>query len=238
MSQWKAKRFWTSASVETASEGYSVHLDGRPVKTPAKSALVVPTRALARQIADEWAACPEQIDPAAMPFTRSANAAIDKVSMQHDEVATMLAAYGDADLICYRADAPAELVARQSAGWDPLLDWAQAHLGARLVPVQGVMHAPQDKQALKVLSKQVHALDAFALTAFHDLVSLSGSLIIGFAALGSDHPIETLWQVSRIDEFWQEEKWGKDEEATAMATRKRRDFLHAKRFYDLIQAAE
>ncbi len=233
MSEWKLKRFWQAANVAEVEGGYAVQLDGRPVKTPAKTALVVPTRALADQIAAEWDAVDEKIDPAAMPFTRSSNAAIDKVVHQRAEVADMLAAYGDADLTCYRAEGPQGLVTRQAEQWDPLLDWADATLGARLIPVQGVIHTPQNPQALRVLSDQVHALDVFALTAFHDLVSLSGSLVIGFAALHGLHDPRTLWRLSRLDEQWQEDQWGKDEEAQEMAVRKESDFLHANTFFIL-----
>ncbi len=233
MSDWKLKRFWQAANVAEVEGGYAVQLDGRPVKTPAKTGLIVPTRALAEHIAAEWDAVEDRIDPGAMPFTRSSNAAIDKVTLQRAEVADMLAAYGDADLTCYRADGPQSLMQLQAEVWDPLLDWADTVLGARLIPVQGVMHTPQNPQALRVLSDQVHALDVFALTAFHDLVSISGSLVIGFAALHRLHDPQTLWRLSRVDEQWQEDQWGKDEEAQAAAARKESDFLHAQSFYDL-----
>lgn len=233
MSEWKAKRFWDAASVEEVDGGFTVRLDGRPVKTPAKAPLVVPTQALAACIAAEWDAQEGEVNPATMPFTRSANAAIDKVTQQHAEVADLIAAYGDADLTCYRADSPAELVARQAQAWDPLIEWIHQRHGVRLVPVSGVMHQPQDIRALERLSAQTHALDAFALTAFHDLVGMSGSLVIGFAALENLHPAEHLWALSRIDETYQEELWGKDEEASELAAKKQSDFLHAKAFYDL-----
>ncbi len=233
MSDWQLKRFWQNADVRQNEKGYTVELDGRAIRTPAKAPLVVPTKALADQIAAEWNVVEGRVNPAAMPFTRSANAAIDKVKQQHAEVADMLAAYGDADLICYRADGPSGLVDRQAEGWDPLLDWAESVLGARLIPVQGVMHAPQDAQSLRVLSKKVHALDVFALTAFHDLVSLSGSLIIGFAALYDLRPPAELWAVSRVDELWQQDQWGEDAEALEMAAKKENDFFHAHRFYNL-----
>lgn len=232
MSEWKAKRFWKAAAVTEAGGGFTVELDGRPVKTPAKAALIVPSRALAQEIAQEWDAQEGEIRPAGMPATRFANAAIDKVAHQHGEVAQMLAGYGDADLLCYRAAGPVELVQRQVAAWDPLLDWAESVLGARLVPVQGVMHVAQARCALEHLAGQVRQMDHFSLTAFHDLVSLSGSLIIGFAALHDVHPPETLWRLSRIDEAWQAELWGRDEEAHAAAQRKQADFFNAKRFYD------
>lgn len=237
MSVWKAKRFWTDASVEEVEGGFTVQLDGRPVKTPAKALLVVPTRALAGRIAAEWDAQDGEIDPFTMPFTRSANAALDKVAHQHSEVAELIAAYGDADLTCYRAESPVELVARQAEAWDPLLEWMAQRHAVRLNPVSGVMHKPQDTSMLQLLSGKTHALDAFALTAFHDLVSLSGSLVIGLAALENLHPAKQLWALSRIDETYQEELWGKDEEADQLAARKESEFLHAKAFYDVSRTA-
>jgi chaperone required for assembly of F1-ATPase len=203
------------------------------VRTPAKAVLSVPTRALAEAIAAEWDAQEGKIDPGTMPFTRSANAAIDKVAHQKSEVAEMLAAYGDSDLICYRAVSPSELVEKQAAAWNPLLDWTESVLSAKLLAVEGVVHVPQDVQAMARLRAHVDALDIWALTAFHDLVSLSGSLVIGFAALDGFYPVKTLWDLSRVDETWQAEQWGSDEEAEEMAARKQSDFIHAKRFYDL-----
>ena len=145
----------------------------------------------------------------------------------------MLAAYGDSDLLCYRAESPEELVARQARIWDPLLDWAEAQHGARLKPRSGVIHAPQDARALARLTEVVHGFDPFRLTAFHDLVALSGSLVIGLAAAQGNHDLEELWQASRLDETWQEEQWGEDEEAQAMAEVKRQAFHHADRFFRL-----
>lgn len=233
MSDWKAKRFWKEARVVEAGTGFAVELDGRGVKTPAKRPLVVPTRAMALAIAAEWDAQHDIINPNTMPVTKTANAAIDKVSIQHAEVADMLAAYGDSDLLCYRAGAPEELVARQCAIWDPMLEWAAQELGARLEPRTGVMHAPQTPQAIAALSARTHALDPFELAAFHDLVSLSGSLVLGFAAALDARPAGEVWEISRLDETWQEEQWGEDEDATAMAAVKGEAFVHAKRMFDL-----
>lgn len=233
MTDWKAKRFWKEATVETADGGFTVHLDARPVRTPLKSALIVPTVRLAQEIAAEWDAQEGIIDPLSMPHTRSANSAIDKVAPQHDAVAQMLADYGDSDLLCYRAPAPTELIARQAEHWDPLLDWAETRLGARLHTATGVIHVPQDPKTLARLSGRVHGLDAFALTGFHDLVSLSGSLILGFAAMLDHRPVDEIWKLSRVDEDWQSEQWGVDDEAVAMAETKRSAFVHAKTFHDL-----
>lgn len=237
MSGWKAKRFWKEAQVTEAEGGYTVHLDGRQVRTPAKAALVVPTRDMAAQIATEWDAQEDEVKPTTMPFTRSANAAIDKVRVQHAEVADMIADYGDSDLLCYRADSPDELVARQVAGWDPMLDWADAELGARLTVADGVMHVAQPDEAISRLRAEVHKFGAFQLTAFHDLVSLSGSLILGFAVARDRLNADQAYDLSLIDETWQAEQWGVDEEAAEQRAIKRAAFLHAKRFFDLSGAA-
>ncbi len=236
MSEWAAKRFWKEATVTDADAGggHCISLDGRPVKTPAKAPLIVPTRALVQAIANEWNAVGEWIDPLAMPMTRSANAAIDKVAHQHSEVADMIAAYGETDLLCHRATTPEELVLRQAEEWDPLLDWADSKLGARLCPTPGVMPAPQDAAALRRLRARVHAQDNFALTALHDLVALSGSLVIGFAAVEGAQDTDILWEKSRLDEAWQAELWGADDEADALAATKRAAFMHAREFFCLL----
>ena len=231
MSGWAKKRFWKETGVVEVEGGYTVELDGRRVKTPAKAPLTLPSRAMAEAIAAEWQAQEGEIDPNSMPVTRSANAAIDKVAIQHGEVADMLAEYGGSDLLCYRATQPVELVARQAERWDPMLDWAEAELGARLKPVSGVMHMAQDSAALEQLRTQVHALSNFEMAAFHDLVSLSGSLVLGFAAVHDARPIEALWTLSRLDEDWQEEQWGIDEEAAEQAEIKKQAFFHADRFF-------
>ena len=228
MSEWKRKRFWKEAAVVEAGGGYAVELDGRQLKTPAKSALTVPTRDFAEMIAAEWDAQQDEIDPRVMPATRMANAAIDKVRIQHAEVADLLSAYGETDLLCYRADAPQELADRQAKAWDPVLDWADETLGVRLVTGTGVMFVPQPPEALASLSDRVHALSDFQIAAFHDLVSLSGSLVLGFAATHHWRSAEEIWQLSRLDENWQIEQWGDDEEAAGTAEIKRQAFLFAR----------
>jgi chaperone required for assembly of F1-ATPase len=173
-----------------------------------------------------------------MPVTRSANSAIDTVGPNRAEVVATVAAYGDSDHVCYRADSPAELVARQAEKLDPLLNWAAAELGARLRPVTGVIHAPQDPAALDRLATLVAEFGAFELAAFHDLVALTGSLVIGFAAARAHMPDDALWALSRIDETWQAEQWGEDDEAADLAALKRQAFLEAARIFRLARAAE
>lgn len=236
MSGWKAKRFWTAASVVPAGAGFGVELDGRTVHTPAKTALIVPARAMAEAIAAEWDAQDGIINPLTMPVTRSANAALDKVRPQRAEVAEMIADYGDTDLLCYRATGPVELVARQAEAWDPLLDWADRTLGARLRTVCGVTHVDQPTESAARLRRIVARQDDFALTALHDLVSLSGSLVIGLAAQQGHLPVGRLWHLSRVDEQWQADLWGHDEEAEKAAAIKGAAFVHARRFLDLLHA--
>lgn len=232
MSEWKQKRFWNDATITQENGGWSVKLDGRTVKTPAKAGLILPTKTMAQAVAAEWHAQKDEINPLSMPFTRSANAAIDKVRIQRAEVADMLAAYGDADLVCYRADSPDTLVARQAAEWNPFLDWAADRFGARLLPRTGILHESQDAYALALLSDEVHMLSDFSLAAFHDLVGLTGSLILGFAAAKDAFPLPRIWAASRLDELWQEEQWGVDQGAQEAAGIKESAFFHAKAFYD------
>lgn len=236
MSEWALKRFWTETGVAAAgADGrWTVTLDGRPLRTPAKRPFAVPTRAYAEAVAAEWEAQSGKVHPETMPLTRSANAAIDKVADQFDEVAALVAAYGETDLLCYRAEAPEALVRRQAEAWDPLLDWAETALGVRLVATAGVIHRPQEPAALGRLAEATRAFTPYELAAFHDLVALSGSLVIGFAAARGAEPAAALWTVSRVDEDWQAEQWGADEEAVAQTALKKQAFLDAARIFSLL----
>jgi chaperone required for assembly of F1-ATPase len=231
MSGWVKKRFWTDAAVTPAAGGWTVALDGRPLRTPARAALVVPARALAEMIASEWADQGPVVRPETMPATRAANAAIDKVRGQQSEVVAIVAAYGDTDLLCYRAEHPEALVARQRQVWDPLLDWAEGRFGVRFLRVAGVMPQPQPPETLDRLTARVAALDPFRLTAFHDLVSLPGSLVIGLAAAERAFAVDHLWQAARLDNLWQAEQWGQDDEAEAHANLRRSAFFLAERLF-------
>lgn len=232
MSEWQAKRFWKSAMVETADAGFTVTLDGRAVKTPGKSLLVVPTRAMAEAVAAEWDAQEEIIDPRTMPVTRAANSVIEKIVQQRAAVIQALAEYGASDLICYRAERPQELVARQVAAWDPLLAWAREELGAELRTTTGVMFAAQSAEALAALRKPLEAASNYALAGLHDLIMLSGSLVIGLKAREAADP-DPLWEASRVDETFQADEWGYDDEAVEAAEAKRAAFRDAHRFFQL-----
>lgn len=231
MSDWKPKRFWQSATAALCDGGYTVTLDGRAVKTPAKALLVVPTAAMADAIAAEWDAQTGLVDPRTMPVTRSANAAIDKLRPQRAEVIALLAEYGGSDLLCYRATAPDGLVAQQQAAWDPLIAWAAEALDTPLIVAQGVMHLPQDAQTLTRMTAHIAAFDDFALAAVHDLIALSGSLVLALAVTRGHLDAAAAWDISRIDEDWQISQWGADDEASAAAAVKRAAFSHAHRFY-------
>ena len=233
MSEWKQTRFWTTASHVPEGTGFGIRLDGRAVKTPAKAPMVVPGAALARAIAAEWDAQQDAINPNTMPLTRIANSAIDKVAAQAVEVAEIVAAYGETDLLCYRAEGPDALIARQAKGWDPLLDWAADRLSAPLVTGAGVMFIEQPPASVAALAAQVRALDLFDLAPFHDLVALTGSLVIGLAAYHAHLPVDDLWRRSRIDEDWQTEQWGQDDEAQEAAAIKAAAFADAARFVSL-----
>lgn len=233
MSDWKPKRFWKQATAVAQDGGFAVLLDERPVRTPAKALLQVPTLTMAKAIAAEWDAQEKVLDPGSMPVTRGANAAIDKVRTQRHEVIALLAEYGDSDLLCYRAAGPDALIAQQAEAWDPVLEWAANDLDARLFVGQGVMHVPQTEQALDTLQKELVAFDDFALAAVHDLIAISGSLVLALATTKDAITPDEAWRLSRIDEDWQTSQWGEDDEATASANAKKSAFLDAARFYGL-----
>lgn len=233
MSDWKAKRFWDTVTVDEADKGYAILLDGRPVRTPSKTQLIVPTTALAEVIQGEWQAQEDVIDPLSMPFTRSANSAIDKVSPQRKAVAQMLAEYGESDLLCYRATDPRELVARQSEALDPILDWVAARYEATLNVAQGVMHIAQPQASTQKLADEIHKLDAFEMAGFHDLVIITGSLVLALAVIDDHLSPDDAWTLSRIDESWQIEQWGEDDEASRVAEAKRLDLTRAAEFFFL-----
>ncbi|CTQ32319.1 ATP12 family chaperone protein [Jannaschia rubra] len=234
MSEWKAKKFWKNVTVEPLDEGFTVRLDGRAVRTPAKTEVRMPTEALARGVADEWRAQGQLVDPLSMPLMRAVNATLDKVIPQRAEVAAGLAEYGGSDLLSYRATSPDGLIARQASQWNPMLDWAETQLGARLATTQGVIPVPQPETALAALTARVESLSPWELTALSELVSLSGSLVLGLAVL-EGQPAERMWTLSRLDEDWQAEQWGVDEEEADRIARKREAFLQAERYLSLVR---
>jgi len=233
MSEWAIKRFWKAALAVPEAGGHAVHLDGRAVRTPAKRPLILPTEPLATAIAAEWAAQDGLIRPETMPFTRAANSAIDKVAPMFDSVVDELAGYGGTDLLCYRATGPAPLIARQADGWDPWLAWAHHALDAPLTVTSGVMPVLQPGVSLARLRAQVARHSPFQLAALHDLVAISGSLVLALGVARGQLTADMAFAVSRIDEAWQAEQWGVDEEATASDALRAKSFHNAGRFFAL-----
>lgn len=227
------KRFYKDVTVVTSEGGHGIALDGRPVRTPVRAHLAVPGLALAEAIATEWREQGEEIDPASMPMTGMANAAIDHVTPDAAAFAAPIAAYGESDLICYRADGPDTLVARQAEHWQPLIDWAEDRYGARFTVTSGILHVLQATETLEALRTAVLEHDPFTLAGLATLVSLSGSLVIGLAAVERAFPVQQLWQAAELDELWQAEQWGDDDEALARRAKRHADFLTAARFAEL-----
>jgi len=230
---WAAKRFWTMATAMPCDGGHTVHLDARPVRTPAKAPLVVPTPEMAQAIAGEWQAQEGLVRPATMPFTRMANSAIDKVTPLRPGVVAEVAGYGATDLLCYRAAGPVALVARQAADWDHLLDWAESALQAPLVVTAGVIPVAQPAPSLARLTTRVDAMSAFSLVALHDLTAISGSLVLGLAVAAGRLTAGQAFDLSRIDETWQAEEWGQDDEAAEVQSLRRQAMDEAGRFLAL-----
>lgn len=218
------KRFYTGVAVIAGEVGFEIHLDGRPVRTPARAPLALPNGALADAVAQEWRAQGERIDPASMPFTGLANAAIDHVAPDPARFAAAIARYGESDLLCYRAEGPLELVARQAAAWDPLLDWARTRYDIAFRVTQGIVPVAQPPETLERLGQVVAAMDAFTLAGLSNLVALSGSLVAGLALVEGVQDGPAIWRAAEIDESWQVERWGEDAEASANAVRRARDF--------------
>ncbi|MEA2999334.1 MAG: hypothetical protein QOK17_1167 [Sphingomonadales bacterium] len=218
------KRFYKAASAAPGPGGAAILLDGRPVKTPARAPLAVPTEALGHAIAAEWAAQGEEIDPRAMPLTGLANAAIDRVAPDPRAFACGLAKYGESDLLCYRAETPQPLVRRQADAWDPLLAWARLRFDVDFEVTAGVIHRPQPPPTVERLRRAVAAFDPFALAALAPLVTVSGSLLIALALAEGELGLEQAWSAATLDEAWQAEHWGNDPLAAAARDERRRDF--------------
>jgi chaperone required for assembly of F1-ATPase len=228
------KRFWKEVSVAPDGEGWGVGLDGRPVRTPARAPLIVPNEALAQAIAGEWDGTGEQVDPRAMPLTGLANAAIDRVMPDKQAFADGLARYAEADLACYRADNPNELVERQVDSWDALLAWARRRFDVDFATTTGVTHVRQPQATVERLAHEVAALVSFQLAGLSPLVTIGGSLVAALAVLEKAVTPEAAWDAVSLDDRWQLERWGSDAEAQTALDNRQRDFLAAAQFLDLL----
>lgn len=216
-----AKKFYKAAThgPSPKGEGFVVLLDGRTLRTPAKAILAVPTENLAALIAGEWDAQAEHILPGTMPITRLTNVALDRMPLSRNETVAEIVKYAASDLLLARAEEPDGLVAAEQAAWDPILDWADKELGARFVPAAGFFLPEQDPVALEIVASRAHALDDFRLTALAHLGALYGSSLLALAALSGRLSPSEAFIASRVDEAWQESRWGADYEAADRTAR-------------------
>lgn len=228
------RRFYKDVSLAQGNAGFGLRLDGKVVKTPARAALQVPASALAEAIAGEWRAQGETIEPRSMPLTGLANAAIDRVATDAAMFAAGLARYGESDLVCYRAEGPANLVARQSEIWDPFVAWARGRYDIELKVVTGIMHQPQPEATLTRLARAVAVRDEFELAGLSPLVTVSGSLIIALALAERAFELDDAWAAASLDDQWQLDQWGEDAEAVAALANRRHDFEAGARFLELL----
>jgi chaperone required for assembly of F1-ATPase len=228
------KRFWKQAEAVAEDGAWTVKLDGRSVRTPGKLLLAVPWPALAEAIAEEWNGIAETVDPRRMPLTGLANAAIERVAPERDAFAAALANYAEGDLACYRADSPSNLVAIQEQHWDALLGWARRRFDVDFCTTSGIVHVAQPAATVERLTHALAVLDPFRLAGLAPLVTIGGSLVAALAVLERALPAKAAWDAVTVDDRWQLEQWGADPEAVAALANKRRDFLAAARFLDLL----
>ncbi|MBU1324285.1 MAG: ATPase [Alphaproteobacteria bacterium] len=233
-SEERLKRFWTVVDVVQGEGGWAVALDGRTPKTPAHAPLRLPTGAAARLVADEWAAQGEFLDPASMPATRLASTAIDRVSLAREAVADEVAAFAGSDLVCYPAEAPSSLVARQAREWSPWRAWAATELGVHLEPAEGILHRPQDPAAVARVRELALRLDDFALTGLAMATPLLGSAVLAFALQRAADRADALFDVSRLDEAFQEARWGVDAENAARTAARREEARLLERWFAVL----
>ena len=231
------RKFYQDVAVAEAGGGWQVTLDGRGIKTVAGAPQIVPTRALAEALAGEWARQGDRIDPKSLPLRDMADYALDMVAPDPAALAHQLAAYGDTDTLCYRADPDEPLHARQLAEWEPLVADFEARFAVRLVRVSGILHRPQDPAALALLTGRMAGANPFVLAGLEAMTKLAASLVTGLLALeaGDEAGALKLWQAACLEEEWQAELWGRDEEAEERRARREADFLRAWRFARLAQ---
>lgn len=211
------KRFYKEVGVDHAPEGFRILLDGKPIKTPGRRTLLLPTQALALAIAEEWRGQGEEIVPISMPMLRMANTTLDGVSQTRDAVIAAIMRFGEHELLCYRAQSPAELALLQAAEWAPMLEWVHARYGVRLLISTGVVHVQQPPETLARLGEVVAAYDDFALAALHVMASITASLVLALGLAENAINAAQAFQLSRIDETYQAGLWGEDAEAAARA---------------------
>lgn len=228
------KRFWKTVGAVSDDGGWGIMLDGRSVRTPYRAPLALSSEALALAIAAEWEAQGADVDPASMPLTGLANAAIDLATPDPAAFIEPVAAYAATDLFCYRDDRDAVLQAEQAAAWNPLLGWAEARFGVEFEITQGILPVDQPPETVAALRAAVLALDPWRMTALTPLVTIGGSLVAGLALVEGAYGAEDLWAAVSLDEYYQERRWGADALAEAQRAAHKRDWDSAVRFLGLL----
>ena len=229
------KRVYREVRVAPAGAGWSILLDARTLQTPARTPLLLSQRGLAEAIAAEWDAQTEKIVPATMPLMQLAATAIDRIAPQPEHAIKEIVGYAATDLVCYRAERPADLVERQNTCWQPLVDWVTLRFDAPLRVTTGVVPKAQPSAAITAIRAAVESLDPFRLTALHSITTSCGSVVIGLAMLERHLDVEGAWQASQLDETYQIEAWGEDAEAAARRAALRRDLEAIHRFTELLR---
>ena len=230
------KRFWKQANAVERDGGWGVELDGKPLRTPARDSLTVPAEALAKAIAAEWNGVEDKIDPGAMPLTGLANAVVDRVAPDKEAFAEGISRYAEGDLACYRAEGPSPLVERQVELWDMLLGWGRRRFDVDFCTTSGIVHVDQPAATIDRLSHAVAALDPYRLAGISPLVTIGGSLLAALGVLEGAFTPDQAWEAVTVDEQWQLDQWGLDAEAEAAFEKRRRDFMAAARFLELLNA--
>jgi chaperone required for assembly of F1-ATPase len=235
MTEARSRRFYKNVSVAGTTAPFSVTLDERPLRTPLKRALDLPTRQLARALAAEWDVQTDRIDPHTMPLTRLANTALDRVALDRERVIGEIVDFAGSDLVCYRAEEPLGLIERQARTWQPVLDWARSSLGAEFLVTEGLVHRQQPAAVLRAIGDYLAQKSFWALTALHNLTTLTGSALIAAMACDNAIPASEAWDAAHVDEDWQIEHWGWDEEARHRRNLRKREFDICLRFCELSQ---
>lgn len=228
------KRFYKDVTSGSAEDGFGVYLDGKPIKTPAGQLLTVATAALAAALAEEWAGQGETVIPSSMPLMQLVTTAIDRMKLTRGQVTGYLVGFGSSDMLCYRAEAPADLAVRQAELWQPWLDWAAKELEAPLTVTVGIVPVVQDAECLTTLRRRIEAYDDWVMTALQSLAPCLGSLVLALAVVEGKLSAEEAFALSRLDEAFQAERWGIDDEAKARTDGLRQEVLAAARMLELL----
>jgi chaperone required for assembly of F1-ATPase len=228
------KRFYASAGIAETDGGYAVTLDGKPIKTPSGRQVIVPVRSIAEAIAAEWNAQSEIIDPLTMPLTRFANSVVQGVVDKVNAVADDVAKYLGSDLLFYRAGHPETLVGREAERWDPILFWAADALGAHFILAEGVVHVRQPDAAIAA-ARATLPTDPWQIAALHVITSLTGSALLALALFHGVIDQDQAWAAAHVDEDWNAEKWGVDEEVASRRATRLVDYKAAARILNALK---